>query len=108
MGVIAEILGQERLLDVARDPDFLLEALALAFALHQARVIENACGVGGQRVENLPVQLGKCRWALRVKVQHAEKFTTRYVRGRLAACARRRVQRNHDNSTQPLGYDASR
>src|SRR3974390_3512428 len=63
MRVIAEILRQKRLLNVARDTDLLLEALALALAFDQASVVENACGVCGQRVENLLVKLGKSRWA---------------------------------------------
>ena len=35
---------------------FLLDALALTFAFHQARIIENAGGIGGERVQDLAVE----------------------------------------------------
>src|SRR5262249_40618075 len=59
--IVAEIFRKQGLLDVARDTDFLLQALAFALALHEARVVENAGGVCSERVENLPIELGKRR-----------------------------------------------
>ena len=68
---IRKIARQQRLLDVARDVDFLFESLALAFALDQTRVVENAGGVGGQRIQDLPVELGESRGALGIQVKNA-------------------------------------
>ena len=56
MRKFAEIARQQRLLNVARDIDFLLHALAFAFAFDEAGIIENAGGVGGQGVENLAIE----------------------------------------------------
>ena len=81
MWVIAKIFWQKRLLNIARDSDLLLEALAFAFTFDQARVVENACGVGGQCVENLSVELGKCRRAFRIEIQDTKKLATGYVGG---------------------------
>ena len=55
--ILAQIFGKERLLDVARDADFLFQALAFAFALHEPRVVQDARCVGRQSVQDLPVQL---------------------------------------------------
>ena len=63
MGIVAKILREKSLLNVAGNADFLLEALALALAFDQAGIIENACGVGGEGVQNLAVELGECRRA---------------------------------------------
>ena len=68
-----EIPGQERLLNVARDGEFLFHALALAFALHETRVVENACGLAAERIENLAVEVRKSSGAARVKIEGAEK-----------------------------------
>jgi len=51
MRIIAEVAREQALLNVPRDIDFLLEALAFAFSRHQPRVVENACGLIGERVE---------------------------------------------------------
>ena len=55
MRILAKIFGQQRLLNIARDINFLLHALAFAFALHQPRIVQNAGRVCRQRVQNLPV-----------------------------------------------------
>ena len=56
MGKFAKIAGKQRLLNVAGDIHFLLHALAFTLAFHQARVIQNAGGIGGERVQNLAVE----------------------------------------------------
>src|SRR5256885_3365280 len=71
--VIAEVAGQQGLLDVPRNIDFLLEALAFTFASHQARVIENAGGLIGESVEKLAVKSGKGRGAARIEIEHPEE-----------------------------------
>ena len=50
MRVIAKAARVKGPLDVASDAEFLLEALALALALHQPGVIQNAGGFDGQDV----------------------------------------------------------
>ena len=55
-GKVAEAVRKQGLLNVARDVKFLLQALALAFALHEARVVENAGGFAGEGVENLAIE----------------------------------------------------
>ena len=56
MRELAEISRQKRLLDVSRNIDFLLHALALALAFHKSRVIQNARRVSRKGIQNLPVQ----------------------------------------------------
>ena len=74
MRKIAEAARQQRLLNVARDAQFLLEALALALALHQTRVVQNAGGFDGQGVQNLAIEFGKGRRASRIEIQNAQKL----------------------------------
>ena len=66
MRKFAEIARQQRLLDIARDVDFLLHALPFALAFHQPRVIQNTGSVCRQRVQDLPVQFGERRRAARI------------------------------------------
>ena len=54
--------------------NFLLQALPLALALHKARVVQNAGRIGGQRIQDLPIQLGKSRRALRVQYSTPKKL----------------------------------
>ena len=57
MWVVAKIFRQQRLLDISRDSDFLFQPLPLAFAFDQAGIVQNTRRVGGQRIQNLPVEL---------------------------------------------------
>ena len=59
MREFAEIAWEERLLNVAGDVDLLFEALALAFALDEAGVVQNAGGLICKGVEQLTIELGK-------------------------------------------------
>ena len=79
---IAEAARQERLLNFPRDAQFLLEALALAFALHEARIVQNAGGFDGQGVENLAIEFGKGRGAPRIEIQNAQKLPALNVNDR--------------------------
>ena len=54
--MIREIPRKQCLLDVARDVDLFFHALALAFTYDESGIVQNAGGVGGQRVENLAVE----------------------------------------------------
>ena len=75
-----ECFGQQRLLDVMRDGDFALQALALAVFLYQAGVVEDARGLQCQRLQNLPLQSGKCGGAATVEIEHAKEVSRRCSR----------------------------
>src|SRR5439155_11067097 len=49
---VREIAREQRLLNVARNVDLLFEALALAFAFDEARVVQNSRGVRGERIQD--------------------------------------------------------
>src|SRR4029077_9830846 len=109
MWVIAEVARQQGLLDVARDVDFLLEALAFAFASYQASVVQNAGGLIGKGVEQLAIQSGKRRGATGIQIQHAEKLPLLEIdHGFRGLGVRKRVQGNYNNSAQTLRDDALR
>ncbi len=73
MGKVVQAVGNERLLDGARDGKLLLKALALALLLHQARVVENAGGLAAERVQNLAVDGREGRDATRIEIDDAEQ-----------------------------------
>ena len=60
IGIVVQSARQECLLDFARDAEFLLEALALAFTLNQSGVVEDAGGFDAECVENLAIDVGEC------------------------------------------------
>src|SRR5579871_42508 len=74
MWIITEIFRQKGLLNVAGDTDFLFEALAFAFALNEASVVENAGSVGSKRIENLAIEFREGGRAPRVKIEYPEKI----------------------------------
>src|SRR5262249_44724641 len=107
MRIIAKIFGKKRLLDVARDTDFLLEALPFALAFDEARIVENARGVAGQSVENLAIEFRERSRAARIKIQHAEKIAALDIDHRLIGVgARNRIERNDDDGAEALRDDA--
>ena len=109
MGKVAEAAGQQRLLDIAGDVEFLLEALALAFALDQARVVQNAGGFDGQGIEDLAIEFGKGGGAARIEVENAEKMAALDVHdGFLGIRARHGVERNGHDGAKRLRDDALR
>ena len=109
MRVFTEIAREKRLLNVARDVDLLFEALAFAFALDQARIVENAGGVGGQGVEDLAVEFRESRRTTRIQIEDAEKITVLDAgHGFLSTGAGQSVKRNHHYGAQALCDDALR
>src|SRR6266850_5185943 len=74
--VFAEVTREQRLLDVAGDIDFLFEALAFALAFDEAGIVQNARGIGGQRVQDLAVELGEGGRAARIQVENAEEISS--------------------------------
>src|SRR5258706_236731 len=109
MRVFAEIAWEKRLLNVSSDVDLLLEALAFALALDQARVIENVGGVAGQSVQNLAVQFGEGRRSPRIQVKDSEEITALDVdHGFLRIGAGHAEKRYYDHGAQALGNDALR
>ena len=74
MREIAEPAREKRLLNVARDAEFLLQALALALVFDQARVVQNAGGFDGEGVENLAFEFGERGRAAGIEIQNAEKM----------------------------------
>ena len=85
---VVQAVGNERLLDGARDGKLLLQALALAFPLHQARVVQNAGGLDRERVENLAVDGGEGRDAPRIEIDDAEQRAALQVGAPVSAVAR--------------------
>ena len=69
MRKIVQALRKQSLLNRAGDGEFLLQALPLALALHQPRIVQDAGGLHPQRIENLPVEIGKSRRPLGIKIQ---------------------------------------
>ena len=109
MRIVAEIFGQQRLLNVARDADFLFHALAFALAFDEARVVENAGGVGGERVENLAIEFRERSGAARIEIEHAEKIAALDIDHRLIGVgARHGIERNDDDGAKSLRDDALR
>ncbi len=107
--VVGEIARQERLLNVERDVDLLLQALALAFPFDEASVVENAGGVCRKSVENLAIEFGKSRGAPRIQIKNAEEITAPDIDHRfLGVCAGHRPERNHHDGAKPLRHDALR
>src|SRR6202007_3286737 len=76
MRVFSEIAREKALLNVAGDVDLLLEALAFALAFHEAGIVENAGGVSGQGVQDLPVEFGEGGRAARIQVDDSEEIAT--------------------------------
>ena len=106
---IAEAARQERLLNFPGDTQFLLEALALALAFHQARVVQNAGGFDGQGIENLAVKFGKGRGPPRIQIENAQKLAALNVDDRFrGARARHGVERDRHDGAQALRNDALR
>src|SRR5713101_4900250 len=109
MRVFAEIAGEKRLLNVAGDVDLLLEALSFALAFDEAGIIEDAGGVGGERVQDLAVEFGEGGRAARIQVENAEEFSALDVdHGFLGVCAGHGEKRNHDDGAEALRDDALR
>ena len=108
MRKVAEAARQQRLLNIASDADFLFEALAFAFALDEARVVENAGGFDGEGVENLAVELRERSRAAGIEIQHAEKMAALDVNIDSVYGARHRIQRNDNDGAQTLRDDALR
>ncbi len=109
MREIAEAARQKRLLDVASDADFLLHALAFAFALDEACIVENAGGFYREGVQNPAVELRERGGSAGVEIHDAEKIAAfildRRIRG---AGPRHGVERNHHDHAQTLRDDAFR
>ncbi len=109
MRIFAEIPREQALLNVAGDVDFLLEALAFAFAFDEAGVIENAGGVGGEGVEDLAVELREGSGAAGVEIKDAEKIAALDVdHGFLGVGAGQGVERDDHDGAKALGDDALR
>ena len=87
-GKSLQAVRQQRLLDGARDREFLLQALALAFPLDQARIVENAGGLDAERIENLAVDGGEGRDAPRIEIDDAEQRGRARVGAPVSAVAR--------------------
>ena len=109
-GIIAEFARQQRLLNVAGDADFLLDALAFALAFDEAGVVENAGGFDGDGVENLAIEFGECSGTARIEIEHAEKIAALDVDHRLdpGVGAGHGVERNGHDGAQSLRDDALR
>ena len=96
-------------MNVPSDTDLLLQPLAFAFAGHESGVVQNAGGLIGEGVEQLPVQLGECRRAPRIQIEHAEELPGFHVDdGLFRLGVGKGVQRNHDHRAEALGHDALR
>jgi hypothetical protein len=106
MGKVVQAVGNERLLDGARDGKFLLEALALALLLDEARVVENAGGLRAERVENLAVDGGEGGDAARIEIDDAEQRAVLEVAAGIGNGARGSVKRDGDHGAQTLHHDA--
>jgi hypothetical protein len=98
VGIVAKILRQESLLNVAGNADFLLETLALPLAFDQAGIVENACCVGGEGIQNLAVELRECSRAPRIQLENAKKIAALDIdQGLIGICARHGIKRNDDD-----------
>lgn len=73
MRKVVQAVRNQRLLHGARDGKLLLQALALALPLDQARVVKNAGGLHGEGVENLAVDGRKGRDAPGIEINDAQQ-----------------------------------
>jgi hypothetical protein len=108
MRKVVQAVRNERLLNGARDGKLLLEALALALLLQQARVIENAGGLAAEGVENLAVDGGEGGNAARIEIDDAEQGAVLEVAAGIGNGARGSVKRDGDHGAQDLAPRRSR
>src|SRR5712691_680367 len=109
VGVIGEIAREERLLNVARDVDLLLQALAFALVFDEAGVVQDAGGVGGQGVNNLAIEFREGGRAARIQIENTQEIAELDVDHRfLCFRARDGVKRNDDHRPKALRDDTVR
>ena len=109
MRVIAKAARVKGPLDVASDAEFLLEALALALAFHEACVVQNARGFNPQGVEDLAVKFGKGSGPAGIQIDSSEKIPSLDMSGGLrAAGARHGIEGDGHDGPKTLRYDALR
>jgi len=74
---MAKIAGEKRLLNAAGNIDFLLHALALAFANNEAGIVQRASGVGSESVQDLSVKFRESGGASGIEIEDAERMSKR-------------------------------
>ena len=77
--VIAESARKQGLLNIPGDVEFLLHSLPLAFAFHEARIVQDACGFHCECVKDLAIEFGKSSGAAGIEVDDAEKMPGRRI-----------------------------
>jgi hypothetical protein len=109
MRVIAKAARVKGPLDVASDAEFLLEALALALAFHEACVVQNARGFDAQGVEDLAIKFGKGSGPAGIQIDNSEKIPSLDLSGGFrAAGARHGIEGNGHDGPKTLRDDALR